>query len=56
MGKRFADTMKRILHAQGSRDVKRLEKISIDVQEADFIAERQWLLGIIANLIKVLAK
>ena len=56
MGKRFADTMKRILHAHGNRDAKRLEKIIEDVKTAELIAERQWLTSIIADLIKHLKK
>jgi hypothetical protein len=52
MGKRFADTMKRILAAQGRNDVKRLEKILQDIQSADAIAERQWLNSIVQGVIK----
>ncbi len=51
MGKRFADTMKRIIHAVSKEDVQRLEKIRDDVRKADLIAERQWLLEILDALI-----
>ena len=52
MGKRFADIMKRIIHAVGhGSDRKRLEKIRDDVRNADLIAERQWLLEILGELI-----
>ncbi len=52
MGKRFADTVKRIIHAKGNRDISRLKKIGDDIQAAELIAERQWLLGIIDDLTK----
>lgn len=51
MGKRFADTMKRIIHAEGKRDVQRLEIILQDIQKAEFIAERQWLTKLVEDLI-----
>lgn len=56
MGKRFADTMKRILHASGKSDAKRLGKIREDVEGADLIADRQWLLKIIDDLMEKLKK
>lgn len=52
MGKRFADTMKRILHASGKDDAKRLGKIREDVEGADLIADRQWLLKIVDDLLE----
>ncbi len=52
MGKHFADAMKRIIHAAGNGDWKRLEKIRDDVQKVDLIAERQWLMDILGALIK----
>ena len=52
LGKRFADAMKRIIHAVGhGSDRKRLEKIRDDVRKADLIAERQWLLEILGELL-----
>ncbi len=51
LGKRFADTMKRIIHAKDNHDWKHLEKIQADVQKIDVIAERQWLLDILDALI-----
>ena len=52
LGKRFADAMKRIIHAVGhGSDRKRLEKIRNDVRKADLIAERQWLLEILGELL-----
>lgn len=52
MGKRFADTMKRILHAESKSDAKRLEKISADITAFDLIADRQWLLQIVDDQLK----
>jgi len=51
MGKRFADTMKRIIHAEGKRDVPRLEIILQDIAKAEYIAERQWLTKLVEDLI-----
>ncbi|MBK6995892.1 MAG: hypothetical protein IPH31_13555 [Lewinellaceae bacterium] len=51
MGKRFADTMKRIIHAEGKRDVDRLEIILQDIAKAEYIAERQWLTKLVEDLI-----
>lgn len=51
MGKRFADTMKRIIHADGKRDAERLEIILQDIAKAEFIAERQWLSKLVEDLI-----
>ncbi len=51
MGKRFADTMKRIIHAEGKRDVERLEIILQDITKAEYIAERQWLTKLVEDLI-----
>ncbi|MFN0175781.1 MAG: hypothetical protein ACKVU0_14105 [Saprospiraceae bacterium] len=50
MGKRFADTMKRIIHAEGKRDVDRLEIIQQDIAKAEYIAERQWLTKLVEDL------
>ncbi|HNM26030.1 MAG TPA: hypothetical protein PKL15_11400 [Saprospiraceae bacterium] len=52
MYKRFADTMKRILHAEGKDDLKRLEKIRADIDSFDLIADRQWILGIVDALLR----
>ncbi|MBL7803755.1 MAG: hypothetical protein JNL02_08480 [Saprospiraceae bacterium] len=52
MYKRFADTMKRILHAEGKGDAKRLEKIRTDIDASDLIADRQWLLSVVDGLLK----
>jgi len=51
MGKRFADTMKRIIHAEGKRDAERLEIILQDIAKAEYIAERQWLTKLVEDLI-----
>lgn len=51
LGKRFADAMKRIIHAASKDDKKRLDKIREDVRTADLIAERQWLLEILDELL-----
>lgn len=51
MGKRFADTMKRIIHADGKRDAERLKIIQQDIAKAEFIAERQWLSNLTEELI-----
>lgn len=51
MGKRFADTMKRIIHADGKHDAERLEIILHDIPKAEFIAERQWLTKLVEDLI-----
>ncbi|MDX1910195.1 MAG: hypothetical protein SFV22_01855 [Saprospiraceae bacterium] len=51
MGKRFSDTMKRILHAEAKRDVTRLKIIQKDIAEADFIAERQWISQLVEDLV-----
>lgn len=56
MGKRFADTMKRIIHADGKRDAERLEIILQDISKAEFIAERQWLTKLVEDLIGKLRK
>jgi len=50
MGKRFADTMKRIINAEGKRDVERLEIIQNDIAKAEYIAERQWLTKLVEDL------
>ncbi len=54
--KRFADTMKRIIHAEGKRDVKRLQIILEDIAKAEYIAERQWLSKLVEGLIAPFAK
>jgi len=51
MGKRFSDTMKRIINAEGKRDVERLEIILNDIAKAEYIAERQWLTKLVEDLI-----
>jgi hypothetical protein len=56
MGKRFADTMKRIIHADGKRDAERLGIILQDIAKAEFIAERQWLSKLVEDLIGKLRK
>lgn len=56
MGKRFADFMKKILRAAGNRRLKLLEKIRSQVETIDYIAERQWLLRILDELIEKLKK
>ena len=52
MGKRFADTMKRILHAGSKNDARRLQKIDADITAFDLIADRRWLHQIVADLLK----
>ncbi|MFN0034352.1 MAG: hypothetical protein ACKVUS_04745 [Saprospiraceae bacterium] len=51
MGKCFADTMRRIIHAEAKRDVARLEVILQDIHKAELIAERQWLRALVENLL-----
>ncbi len=51
MSKRFADTMKRIIHAEGKRDAERLKIILTDIHKAEYIAERQWLTKLVEDLI-----
>lgn len=50
MAKRFADTVKRIIHAGSSGNLARLQKIAQDVSQSRIIAERQWLLSAIERL------
>ncbi len=56
MGKRFADKMKGIVHAESKGDAKRLVKIREEVVGFDLIADRQWLQQIIDDLLKRLEK
>ncbi len=51
MYKRFADTMKRIIHAEGKNDIKRLEKIRTDIESFDMVADPQWLLEVVDELL-----
>ncbi len=51
MAKRFADTLKRIIHAKSNKNKKHLAKIKEDIIKAEVIAERNWLIGIMDNII-----
>jgi hypothetical protein len=49
MCKRFAQSVKRILGVSSKDNAHRIEKIRHDILSAEAIAERQWLLKILAE-------